>query len=127
MGSQRGVADGVSPVHETVLDVAGHSLEPGRNLGKRDRVSRRALQRIVRELIVREGGADTGAVVILALIRIYEVTLAQAPHLIVHGIEHPQRMARPFAMGIWVRCDLLTGVADEKSSIALVIVSSPRL
>jgi len=59
--------------------------------------------------------------VIFALkgIYIYKVTLAQTPDLIVHDIKHPQRMSRPVAMGIRIRSDLLTGVADEKRSIAL--------
>src|SRR5262249_54778503 len=81
VGTQGGVTDGESAVHETILKVAGHSLEPGRNLGERDRVSGRALQRIVWKLTVNEGGADTpiGTVVIPAFIGIDEVTLAKTP------------------------------------------------
>src|SRR5262249_37213854 len=111
VGTQRGVADGVSPVHETILNVAGHSLEPCRNLGERERVSGRALQRIVWKLIVNEGGADTpiGTVVIPAFIGIDEVTLAKTPDLIVNGIQHPQRMPRPVSVRVRFRSDLLAG------------------
>ncbi len=56
---------------------------------------------------------------IFALIRIYEVTLAQTSDLIVHGIKHAQRMSCPVAMRIWIWSDLLTGVADEKRGIPL--------
>jgi hypothetical protein len=91
------------------VDVAGHSLEPGLNLGESDLISRRALPRIVYGLIVNEGNADTpiGTVVILALIGIDEVTLTKPPDLM-----------STISSTRSVRSDLLTGFADEKSGVA---------
>jgi len=104
MGAQRRIADGVSPIHEAILNVRRHFLQARRDIGERFGISGLALQGIAREPIARKIGADApvGAAVIASNVGPDKVPLAQAAHLIIDGIEDPQRMARPVVVRIFL-------------------------
>jgi hypothetical protein len=121
MGAQGRVADCISPVHETVLNIFRYCLKPRRYFGKRNGVPRRALQRILFKLVVGEGSTNPPirAAMVLSQIRINEMPLAKAPDLIVDGVKNSERMPRPVAVRIRFWSDLLAGIAHQEGSIWL--------
>src|SRR6516165_9363250 len=115
MRAQRGITNRVAPVHQPVLNVALHLLQPRRNFGEGPRIPFQTFQWVALQSIIREISSDPpiGPGMVAALIGFDQMTLAKAPDLVVDRIEHSQRMTRPVVIRMLLRRNLLTGIADK--------------